>query len=132
VLQETVARYKERSSSAIHLEIKGEIFPLPAESGLNMARVCQEALANIERHASASNVIVTLTYDHPIVTIRVVDDGVGFQPDKVGDSGYGLIGLRQRAHRIHADLEISSEPGKGTSITLRVRVDENLTEFRYT
>jgi signal transduction histidine kinase len=125
VLQETVAGYKERSSSAIHLEIKGEIFPLPAESGLNMARVCQEALANIERHASASNVNVTLTYDHPRVTMRVVDDGVGFHPDKVGDTGYGLIGLRQRAHRIDADLELSSEPGEGTSITLTVRVDEN-------
>ena len=131
VLQETVARYKERSSSAIHLEIKGEIFSLPAEWGLNMARVCQEALANIERHASASNVTVTLTYDHPIVTMRVVDDGVGFQPDKVGDSGYGLIGLRQRANRIHADLEISSEPGEGSSIVLRVRVDENPAGFHY-
>jgi signal transduction histidine kinase len=131
VLEETVARYKERSSSAIHLEINGEIFPLPAEWGLNMARVCQEALANIERHASASNVTVTLTYDHPMVTVRVVDDGVGFQPDKVGDSGYGLLGLRQRANRIHADLEISSQPGKGTSITLRARVDENVTGFRY-
>jgi signal transduction histidine kinase len=66
-----------------------------------------------------------------MVTVRVVDDGVGFQPDKVGDSGYGLLGLRQRANRIHADLEISSQPGKGTSITLRARVDENVTGFRY-
>jgi signal transduction histidine kinase len=57
--------------------------------------------------------------------MRVVDDGVGFHPDKVGDTGYGLIGLRQRAHRIDADLELSSEPGEGTSITLTVRVDEN-------
>jgi signal transduction histidine kinase len=132
VLEETVARYKERNSSVIHLEIKGEIFSLPAELGLNMARVCQEALANVERHASASKVTVTLTYDHPIVTMRVIDDGVGFHPDKVGDSGYGLIGLRQRAHRIHADLEISSEPGEGSSIEMRVRVDENPTGFHYT
>jgi signal transduction histidine kinase len=132
VLEETVARYKERNSSVIHLEIKGEIFSLPAELGLNMARVCQEALANVERHASASKVTVTLTYDHPIVTMRVIDDGVGFHPDKVGDSGYGLIGLRQRAHRIHADLEISSEPGEGSSIEMRVCVDENPTGFHYT
>ena len=132
ILQETVAQFKERSSSAIHLEIRGEIFPLPAESGLNMARICQEALANIEKHASAANVTVTLTYGHPIVTMRVIDDGVGFHPDKVGDSGYGLIGLRQRANRIHADLEISSEPNKGTCIALRVRVDENPMELHYT
>jgi two-component system, chemotaxis family, CheB/CheR fusion protein len=84
-------------------------------------RIAQEALNNISKHAHASRVDVILETRDSSVVLMVEDDGIGFEPSaaETRESGIGLIGMRERAGLIGADLQIESAPGEGTSIFLR-------------
>jgi signal transduction histidine kinase len=87
-------------------------------------RIGVEALANAFRHAAALNIEVHLEYGRKDLRLRVVDDGrgydVGVLKDMVAQGHFGLAGLRERAHRIRARLEVSSRPGAGSAVELRV------------
>ena len=86
-------------------------------------RTAQEALANVQKHAAASRVGVTLSFMGDVVALDVRDDGVGFE---VSDgrarsaSGFGLTAMRQRVGRVAGTLAIESEPGGGTAVSARV------------
>jgi signal transduction histidine kinase len=91
---------------------------------LALYRIVQEALSNVVKHAQAQHVEVRLNYgDQLLVFIR--DDGRGFEmPDRMdalSDQGhFGLIGMRERAELIGAQLAIQSMPGVGTTIALHI------------
>ncbi|HET6289320.1 MAG TPA: ATP-binding protein, partial [Amycolatopsis sp.] len=90
-----------------------------------LLRTAQEALANVAKHARAGRVALTLSYMEDLVTLDVLDDGVGFAPDakRAGgspDGGFGLAGMRQRVQRLAGRLDVESEPGGGTAITVTV------------
>jgi signal transduction histidine kinase len=89
---------------------------------VTLLRVAQEALANVAKHASASRAAITLSYMEDVVTLDVLDDGMGFiQPAERSDgSGFGLIGMRQRVQRLSGQLEIESENGAGTAVSASV------------
>jgi signal transduction histidine kinase len=82
-------------------------------------RIGQEALENTARHANAKSVQVTIVQTGLGLRMEISDDGVGFDSN-AADSGlhFGLQGMYERAHIIHADLEISSHPGDGTRLAL--------------
>ncbi|MEO6477597.1 sensor histidine kinase [Luteolibacter sp.] len=103
-----------------NFEVTGEPFPLPPVVENNLLRIGQEAITNAVKHASAKRIDLTLTYSPQLVTIRVKDDGRGFEPEKVHgtDSHFGLLGLKERAHEIRAALRVESQPGHGTEVTL--------------
>jgi two-component system sensor histidine kinase DegS len=67
---------------------------------------------------------VNLTYTADAVRLVVSDDGIGFAPEEIGEQqparGYGMRNMRHRAERLGATLEVASEIGKGTSVSLRV------------
>ena len=86
-------------------------------------RVVQESLANILKHARASEVNVTLGFGGGAVRLVVRDDGTGFDADGAG-RGYGLENMRQRAEELGGSLEISSEPGAGTSVSVSLPTRE--------
>ena len=80
---------------------------------------------NISRHAAARNVFIQLLSDERNVQIHVMDDGVGFDMLDVENEpssmrGLGLLGMRERLELIGGELEISSEPGSGTSLHIHV------------
>jgi signal transduction histidine kinase len=79
-------------------------------------RVVQEALTNVVKHARATAVSVSVDIDDDEVTVRVNDDGVGFDEQRPAD-GFGLIGMRERVGLVGGRLEISSARGEGTTIT---------------
>jgi PAS domain S-box-containing protein len=88
-------------------------------------RVVQEALANVARHAAAATVWVQAERDGSDVVLQVTDDGVGFDPPAAREraAATGHLGLRSMAERIQTaggSLEISSEPGGGTRVVLRL------------
>lgn len=96
---------------------------LPRESELVLYRVGQEALSNISRHASASEVTVTLWRDDHRCVLEVVDNGVGFDPLRVNPQaghGLGLVGMRERVAMVGGELEVASRAGAGARITARV------------
>jgi signal transduction histidine kinase len=86
-------------------------------------RVAEAALANVEQHAAASAVAVSLTRVDAGKSLRLVieDNGAGFQPDAVGGEHFGLAGMSERAELIGATLSIRSTPGQGTRIELEMR-----------
>ena len=88
-------------------------------------RVAQEALANAARHADATTVWLRAERDGPDVVLEVVDDGVGFDPPAAREraAATGHLGLRSMAERIQTaggSLEVSSAPGRGTRVVLRL------------
>lgn len=81
--------------------------------------IVREAITNAARHARAGSIGVTLTGGRqPAITVQ--DDGCGFEPAGAGH-GYGLTTMRARAAEVGATLDIRSEPGAGTLVTLRFR-----------
>lgn len=86
-----------------------------------LIRIIQEALSNIRKHANAHVVTIVGCQDEKSVLIEVRDDGVGFSPEQVNDSSrYGLRGMRERAEMIGADFQITSQPGLGAVVSLRL------------
>jgi signal transduction histidine kinase len=93
---------------------------LDPDDEMSVYRVVQEALSNAIRHAHAQRIRVELTSDGRILTVRVTDDGVGFDSSTKDDRGLGLAGMRERALILRADLAIESTPGKGSRVVMRV------------
>jgi PAS domain S-box-containing protein len=93
---------------------------LPSDVETVIYRLAQEALNNVAKHARADHVDVLLERMSDHLSLIVEDNGVGFDPSalEAGD-GLGLIGMRERAELIGADLVIESAPGRGTTIILR-------------
>jgi signal transduction histidine kinase len=93
--------------------------PLSTGVEVLLLRAAQEALANVRKHAAASTVDVSLTQTDLGVTLRVTDDGVGFDPDDQ-TAGFGLRGMRARAEQVAATVSVLSAPGAGTTVTVEV------------
>jgi signal transduction histidine kinase len=93
---------------------------LRPEATVEVYRIVQEALANIYRHADATSGSVSLRNEGATVLVRVADDGRGFDSSMDGRRGRGLSGMRDRAGRIGGELLVSSTPGGGTAVELRI------------
>jgi PAS domain S-box-containing protein len=94
---------------------------LNAEAATACFRIFQEALTNVARHANATHVSVHLEPDGDSVLLRVVDNGRGMRAEERQAPGHlGLIGIQERASVLAAHVEISSTPGAGTTVLLRM------------
>lgn len=87
------------------------------ETGTELLRIIQEALSNVRRHSGAKNVLVTVWLEGGDLVAEVSDDGRGFQPGS--GTGVGLKSMRERVTAIGGELNVRSEPGKGTRVRLR-------------
>ncbi|MGD0631873.1 MAG: ATP-binding protein, partial [Terracidiphilus sp.] len=80
----------------------------------------QEAIHNVKKHAGARKLSVQLEYGPQEIALDVRDDGQGFQVDEALPPGhYGLTGMRERTAVIGGTLDVTSEPGAGTTVRLR-------------
>jgi signal transduction histidine kinase len=77
----------------------------------------KEALHNIRKHSAAHRVEVSIFSSGDQLCLKIVDDGVGFDP-KAAVEGHGLANLRHRATALGGELVIASAPGRGTTLTL--------------
>lgn len=118
-LDEFLARVAERSSLEVHLDAD-ESAPLPVRQEREMWHIAQEAVVNVERHASARNVWVRWRSDGTGALLEVCDDGVGFAGATGRVDSYGMRGLRERAAAIGGRLEIESRAGQGTVVRCRL------------
>lgn len=104
------------------LELEGRRLPFETESTLY--RIAQESITNIVRHAHASHIFVELISLPYAVCLRIDDDGVGFDPEAIVNSGdtrrLGLIGMQERAEMLDGSLEVHSGSGAGTSVRVRI------------
>ena len=88
------------------------------ERAETILRMAQEALRNVERHARATHVVVRLQSTREALEFRIEDDGVGFDPQALRPGHYGIVGLREQAELIGAELRIDSQPGAGTRLCI--------------
>jgi signal transduction histidine kinase len=105
--------------TAYDLKIEGPPRHLPNAVEDELFRIAQEALRNAVSHAQATLVRIRVCYDVDTVTLTVSDDGVGFDPgtSHAQEHGhFGLAGMRERAAKIGARLEVRSAPGTGTTV----------------
>jgi len=113
-LREYAESWSRGSEIPAEVRIRGERgIPLEAEQAL--FRVAQEALANAARHSGASAVELDLNYTPDSVTLRVTDDGRGFDPEEPGD-GFGLQSMRGRLAALGGGVSVESKPGEGTRV----------------
>jgi two-component system sensor histidine kinase DegS len=94
---------------------------LPDEATLCVYRVLQEALLNVQKHAAAKRIEVTLQLEPDQIVLIVQDDGCGFcVPTRLGqltdESHFGLVGLSERVELLNGTLKIVSAPGQGTQL----------------
>jgi len=90
---------------------------LPQENALVLFHICQEALANAAKHASAKHVEVTVWTTDDRALLEVRDDGRGFAVEKMSTTiGHGLSNMQSRAHAVGGDVDITSGNGEGTCV----------------
>jgi len=115
-LREYVARWSEGAEIPADFRVRGEReAPLDVEQGL--FRIAQEALANVARHSGAGRAEVDLVYTADDLTLRVADDGRGFDPSRGSGGGFGLQSMRERLVRLGGRITVDSAPGRGTRVT---------------
>jgi signal transduction histidine kinase len=105
----------------IDLEAAAAPVGLASQAELSLYRIIQEALHNVVRHSGAARATVRLDAQDRAVVMSVSDDGAGFDPlaDKARN-GLGLVSLRERVHQLGGQLSVTSAPGHGTRIDVRV------------
>jgi signal transduction histidine kinase len=88
---------------------------------LHLLRIAQEAVANAARHAGAREIRVRLEHGVDAVTLEICDDGRGFDPEAPAPRGhFGVLGMRERAAKLQAQLQVESAPGAGTLVRVNV------------
>lgn len=93
---------------------------LPAHLCDTVLKIVAECLANIARHARATQAGVRLKVEDDSLSVTVHDDGVGFDPSAVPAGHYGLLGMQERARMAGGSLSIESSPGRGTTVLFKV------------
>ena len=109
----------------IHLSCEMIALDLPLEMHAQLIRIVQEALSNIRKHAQAETVWIECSVtDHDLI-IEIKDDGIGFTPENIpSPSRYGLRGMKERTELLGADFQIVSRSGEGTTIRVRIPLEE--------
>lgn len=105
--------------------ITGRRANLPSALTYQLLRMAQEAIANALKHAHADNILITLEMAEDQYLLSISDDGRGFDASLVNPPGpphFGLIGMRERASRIGADLTVTSQPGHGCTVRVRLPI----------
>ena len=116
VLNLYLQRVRERSKLDVVLRSE-ETGRLPLAQEREMFRIAQEALANIEKHAEATQVTITWQCAGHAAVLDIADNGKGFPIGQAGRlDSYGLIGMRERAASIGATLHVESDLGVGTRV----------------
>ncbi len=103
----------------------GEPRPLAPNTEEQLLRIAQEAITNAVRHGKPSAVRVELAYSDTSAVLRVIDDGIGFEPeatDYVTAGHWGLLGMRERAQQAKGSCRIMARSGYGTEVEVVVPV----------
>jgi signal transduction histidine kinase len=116
-----VRDFTRRYGLQVDLAVDGDLQALPERHRLCVYRAVQEALTNCARHASASSVQISVREHDDMLSVTIVDDGIGIEPER-RKAGLGLRGIEERVRDLGGTLDIHSTRGVGTSITIAVPV----------
>jgi signal transduction histidine kinase len=109
-----------RANTRVEATLSGpreELDKLSDSHAITLFHICQEALANVAKHAHAHKVSVVIWTTAERVLMEISDDGQGFDVSKINSSlGHGMSNIQTRVHQVGGDVEITSDPGQGTTI----------------
>jgi PAS domain S-box-containing protein len=130
-LRATTTEFADRTGVAVKLACAKLNARLPADTELTLYRILQEALRNVEKHARARHVTVSLR-QRAFVQLAINDDGIGFDPDhhaarRKGKGGLGLLSMRERATYVGGAFKIKSVRGAGTEIEVLIPLPPSAT-----
>jgi signal transduction histidine kinase len=126
-LEEYAVRFADASKIASRVEATPEAraLELPAEVQAQIFRIVQEGLTNVRKHAGAGRARVNVEAAEGELLLAIEDDGVGFDPEACGPDDwprYGLRAIRERAASVGGSVRLSTRPGAGTVLRVRVPV----------
>lgn len=124
-LKQYVQDFEEKTSLAASFTVMGREIRLPAHSEVTIFRVIQELLTNVQTHAHATNVQVTLDFQDNAIVSSVEDDGSGFDVNEVQGAsqqrkGLGLSTIQERAEMLDGKVQIESRIGRGTKVRIEI------------
>jgi two-component system, NarL family, sensor kinase len=116
-----------RSIPSVAVTVDADEFSLPEHVEIALYRIAQEALQNVVKHSGATRAELELRSEPGVALMRVTDHGSGFDRGEVsardlGQSGYGLRSMTERAELVGGRLELRSSQGRGTTISVRVPI----------
>ncbi|MEG0497343.1 MAG: sensor histidine kinase [Carnobacterium sp.] len=106
----------------IQIKLTWEIDEVTLETGMedHLFRIIQELLSNTLRHSKAKELEVYLKKYHDSLSLRVIDDGIGFDPDEQKAGNYGLVNINERVSNMGGTFKVISFINKGTSIEIKI------------
>ncbi|MFI7062558.1 sensor histidine kinase [Kribbella sp. NPDC050124] len=129
-LTEVLRRQAERFAAETGVDVRvsldlpdEEVAALPQAQQVVLLRSAQEALANVRKHAAATQVLITLGISDDGVWIEIRDDGTGFTPS-AAEFGYGLAAMRGRVEESGGSVQVESAPGQGTRVQVLIPAED--------
>ena len=119
--------FAARTGIGCELSLPSADVKVNGDQATEIFRIFQESLTNVARHAEARSVSASLYEEEQNLLLVVEDDGRGFIDSQTSGS-LGLLGMRERAQACGGDLQISSFPGGGTTVTVRVPLQDTCTD----
>ncbi|MEW5798133.1 MAG: two-component regulator propeller domain-containing protein [Bacteroidota bacterium] len=112
---------RDATSKTLHAEIDTIDGLIEKENEINLIRILQEAVSNIEKHSGATEITVHLKIEQPNINLLLKDNGRGFAVDAV-KHGIGLAGISERVRILHGTLAITSAPAEGTTLSITIPI----------
>lgn len=126
-IRELAEQFCESEGFVCRVHITDEPLPMLSQVRTMLYRAVRELLVNVAKHATASNVDLTVDRDERNIRICVEDDGKGFDPSALelgrADGGFGIYSIRERLTRVGGELTIDSVEGRGTRVVLIAPLD---------
>jgi signal transduction histidine kinase len=128
-LQWQARHFSRHAGIPVSLKTVGDLDDIPEEQRTCIYRIVQESLTNAAKHGQAKAVEVTIRESNRLLSVRIQDDGVGFDPaaKRNGGGGLGLLGMEERVKELGGSLRIDSHPGDGTVLAVQLGLPEAAT-----
>ena len=122
-LRARLAAVEGRSGLKTQVLVEGER-RLPSKLEEELYRIAQEGLNNVVKHAEATEVRIHLEYGEDTVSLEMIDDGKGFEPEAADQSGgFGLQGMKERVQQLGGSMRIESALRSGTRLSIRIPIE---------
>lgn len=123
-------RIADGTNLKLEIVTTGNVRMLSEVTEENLLRISQVAVTNVIKHAHASEVNIRLHFDDREVWLQIKDNGQGFDPQNISgapEGHFGLLGITERVKRLNGNFKITSVPGQGTCLEVRVPTNSDIT-----